>query len=308
MTRTRNARKMIWESFERGAAGDLDDRSPITRAVCDITTTYVDTNVTCDRLDGSQSTNTCNLSSVRRSVDPHYHGNWTILDVVIPSFTKLVALFPAGVVYPLTNMFPSAETSGGLQPALGYFIDPFHAVGLTSSNMHIGPKTVDRKSFETRLAQLFNSVLYLGISPSAFTGSPNMTEITAEGNEIKDSPITLAAQNTHLQNVVRCNRPWLVVLIVSSVVIFCFALAGAYLHMITLAPDLLGSVCVALLQNKIEGVTGSTTWSSDQWSKNLRDTKLYLGDVQPDADVGCIALTTSAQEVAPSSIKGRLFN
>ncbi|KAJ5121272.1 uncharacterized protein N7515_009233 [Penicillium bovifimosum] len=307
MTRTRNARKMIWESWAPGYAGAITDRSPITRAICDLTTTYVDANVTCGSLDGHDSTNTCNLSSARRSVDSHFHSNWTVLDVVFPGDEKLPPHYPGGILYILTNMFPHAEGTGGLQPVLEYFVDPFHAVGKFDSDWRLAPDTIDRQVFETRFAQLFNSVLYLGISPSAFTGSFNITDIEGKDSEIQDSPVKLTAQNIRNQDVVKCNRPWLAVLIISSLVIFCFALVGAYLHIVTIAPELLGSVSVALLRNKIEGVTGSSTWSSDEWSKNLQDTKLYLGDVQPDADVGCIALTTSAQDVPAASVKGRLY-
>ncbi|OQE10439.1 hypothetical protein PENVUL_c004G09470 [Penicillium vulpinum] len=308
MTRTRNARKLVWESWDRGYANSVTNRSPITRAICDLTTTYVDVNVTCESLAGSQSTNTCNLSSTRRSVDTtHFHKNWTIFDVNLPGDPKLPVRYNQGFMYILTTLFPHAEQNGGLEPIIGYFIDPYHAVGNFFGENLMSPETTTPKIFGTRLSQLFNSVLYLGISPSAFTGSVNMTQITRKQSQIKDIPIKLAAQNIHLQKVVRCNRSWLAVLIVSSVVIFCFALVGAYLHIITIGPDLLGSISVALLQNKTEDIVGSSTWSSDEWSKNLRDTKLWLGDVQPEADFGCLAITTVAQDVPPGSIKGRLY-
>ncbi|KAJ5807339.1 hypothetical protein N7447_010795 [Penicillium robsamsonii] len=307
-TRTRNARKLVWESWDRGNGGGYGaSQSPITRAICDLTTTYVDSNMTCESLDGSQSTNTCSLSSARRSVDvSHFHKNWTIFDFKFPGDSALPIGYNQGILYMLTSIFPQAEQSGGLEPIIGYFIDPFHAIGKPSGDDIMSPETTTAKAFGMRLSQLLNSVLYLGISPSAFTGSVNMTEI--ENGPISHSPIQLKAKNTHLLDIVRCNRPWLTVLIISSVVIFCFALVGAYLHIITIAPDLLGSISVTLLQNKIEGIVGSSTWSSDEWSKNLRDTKLWLGDVQPDADVGCLALTTTAQDVPPGSIKGRLYH
>jgi hypothetical protein len=237
MTRTRNARKLIWESWDRGYAGPEKHRSPITRAICDITTTYVDANATCESLDENQSTNTCNLRSARRSVDTsHFHKNWTVFDVNISGDIKLPKGYNNGLFELLTTMFPHMDENGGLQPLIGYFIDPFHAVGSFFGESLMSPETTTAKVFETRLSQIFNSVLYLGISPSAFTGSVNMTQITQKGSTIKDTPFKFAAKNTHLQNIVRCNRPWLAVLIISSVVIFCFALVGAYLHIITIAP------------------------------------------------------------------------
>ena len=309
MKRTRNARKLIWESWDRGYAGPVKHRSPITRAICDITTTYVDANVTCESLDENQSANTCNLRSARRSVDTsHFHKNWTVFDVNSPGDLQLAKGYNIGLFQLLATLFPHMDENGGLQPLIGYFIDPFHAVGNFFGDNLMSPQTTTTKVFETRLSQLFNSALYLGISPSAFTGSVNMTEITMKASTIKDTPFKLTAENTHLKHIVRCNRPWLAVLIVSSVVICSFALVGAYLHIITIAPDLLGSISVALLQNKTEGIVGSSTWSSDEWSKNMRDTKIWLGDVQPEADVGCLALTTVPQDIPPGAIKGRLYH
>ncbi|KAI2702119.1 hypothetical protein DTO012A7_930 [Penicillium roqueforti] len=308
MTRTRNARKLVWESWDRGYAGAIDDRSPITRAICDITTTYVDSNVTCESSGGIQSTNTCNLSSVRRSVDEsHFHKNWTVFDLNLPGDPELPKSYNYGLLDILTTLYPYVEQNGGLQPLIGYFIDPYNPVVDFFGENLMSPKTTTPKVFGTRLSQIFNSMLYLGISPSAFTGSVNMTKITQKGSQIKNTPVKFMAKNTHLQNIVKCDRPWLAVLIVSSVVIFCFALVGAYLHLITIAPDLLGSISVVLLQNKIEGIVGSSTWSSDEWSKNTRDTKLWLGDVQPETDVGCLALTTVAQDVPAGSVKQRLY-
>jgi hypothetical protein len=40
--------------------------------------------------------------------------------------------------------------------------------------------------------------------------------------------------------------------------IFSIAVMAAYLHIKTIAPDLLGSISVALLQNKTDGIIGSS--------------------------------------------------
>lgn len=66
---TRDARKLIWESFN--IDGTEDDQ--YTRAECELHTTYVDVNMTCV---GS----TCSPASVRRSPQPPRDGNWTVFD------------------------------------------------------------------------------------------------------------------------------------------------------------------------------------------------------------------------------------
>ena len=89
--------------------------------------------------------------------------------------------------------------------------------------------------------------------------------------------------------------------------IFICALTGAYLRIITLSPDILGSISLALLHNKTRGIDGSSTWSSDEWARNLRESKLYFGDGEPGAEAGRIALATSLQDLRVGSINGRNY-
>lgn len=282
---TRNARKLIWESRL-----DL-----WTRAKCDLTTTYVDANVTCtESVSGSSSASTCNLSSARRSPSPQFNTNWTVLDIVNhgPDAKAVLNI--------LTGLFPYAQLSGGKQPVPIYITDPYHAVGSFDTSMQT--YSVGREVFETRLSQLLNSILYMGINPAAFTGSFNSSSI-----QLKGSPLNFTAKNTIQQELVRCSRPWLGMLIVASLAIFVFALIGAFLRVSTLTPDILGSISVALLQNRIRGIVGSSTWDSDTWARGLRNTKIYLGDVEADAEYGSIALATSKLDVNVGLISGRMY-
>jgi hypothetical protein len=81
-------------------------------------------------------------------------------------------------------------------------------------------------------------------------------------------------------------------LITASLGIFLLALICTILHIMTFAPGVLGSVSAVFLNNIIKGVIGSSTWSSDDWAICRKDEKLYLGDVEPAAEVDCIALAT----------------
>lgn len=285
---TRNARTLVWESFMYNSSGGSESFL-WTQAKCDLTTTYVDANVTCtESSSGSSSASTCNLSSARRSLTPQFNSNWTVLDIAGGTHDA------ADVLNLLTGLFPSAQLSGGLQPVLAYFTDPYHAVGFGS----LAPiYTAGQKVFETRLAQLLNSILYIGIDSRTFTGSFQPDE----------NALNLTGITTLQQEVVRCNLPSLGVLIVASLAIFICALLGAYLRIITHTPDILGSISLVLLHNKTRGVAGSSTWSSDEWARNLRESKLYLGDVEPGAEVGRIALATSLQDLHVGSIKGRNY-
>ncbi|KAI3336312.1 hypothetical protein HD806DRAFT_473305 [Xylariaceae sp. AK1471] len=77
---------------------------------------------------------------------------------------------------------------------------------------------------------------------------------------------------------------------------FLCALAGAILRLVTITPDVLGSISVALLHNKVEGMTGLSTWSSSTWARDLKDTRLSLADVNPGGEVGRISLASSTAQ------------
>ncbi|KAJ5735881.1 uncharacterized protein N7483_001006 [Penicillium malachiteum] len=293
-TGTRYARKFVWESADGYFINNGINPDLYTQATCDLTTTFVDVNVTCT---GSSSSNsagsTCTLSSVRRSPTPPADGNWTVLDLGGDSYSYREDA--NAVLTVITELFPDAQLGGGQQPIISYLIDPISAVG---NYQGTSVYSVGRSVFETRIGQIFNAALYLGISPSAFTGSYNDSSDLPSGGRL-----SLNATVTTQHDVVRCSRGWLGVLIIASFGIFVFALMGAILRIMTLSPDVLGSVSAIFLNNRITGITGASTWSSDEWTRHLKDEKLYLGDVEPTAEVGCIALATSSDDVPVGQIK-----
>ncbi|KAI1753883.1 hypothetical protein F4782DRAFT_529301 [Xylaria castorea] len=290
-TETRDARKFVWESF-------MEDNTYF-RAECDLTTTYVDSNVTCSRASpggssGGSSGSVCGVSSARRSVTATIDGNWTVFDIDFPEDAD-------SVLQLITGLFPYAQLSGGVQPVLGYVVNPYAPF---SSDPDLILDT-DRPTFEIRLAQIFNTVLYLGISPTAFTGAFNASDPLQQANAINMTGMTVVSHE-----VVRCNSAWFAVLVVASFVLFLCALAGAILRLVTITPDVLGSISVALLHNKTQGVVGSSTWSSSRWGREAKDTRLCLADVNPGGDVGCIALASSTAEgvlISRVAEKGRQY-
>ena len=92
---------------------------------------------------------------------------------------------------------------------------------------------------------------------------------------------------------------WLGMLIAASLAAFFVALLSALLRTVTLAPSILGHTSIIFLPNKIESAHGNSTWSSDTWAKEFWSLRLLLGDVQPEAQAGRIALTTYKNDVKP---------
>lgn len=270
----RPARRLVWES-------------ELTHAECSLTTTFVDVNMTCTgSLSGSSSGSFCDPHAVRRSVNPPFHGNWTGFDLGVP-------IISLSIIDMLITLFPTARTTGARDPVIDYLSQPFDAIrgyGVVAPVYTIGAST-----FQLRLAQLLNTILFVGIDARGFTGSFNSTKTDPPYENL----IEVTAATTMQGDTVSCNMAWLGLLIAASLAAFFVALFSAFLRTKTLAPSVLGHPSIILLPNKIEGVHGSSTWASDTWAKKFGGLKLFLGDVQPEAPVGRIALTNEKSEFRP---------
>ncbi|OBR11465.1 hypothetical protein CH63R_03761 [Colletotrichum higginsianum IMI 349063] len=309
--RVPNARKLIWESNYLLDNYDYEKIPPvISRAECDMTTTHTETQVTCiESLSGDSSGSICNPRAVRRSPNPPFHGNWTVFDKSYGT--------DAPVLESLTNLFPLLAFSNFTrQPVLVYLTNPFRAVG----GDDLGPvyNTTDRATFELSLAQIFNSILYVGIDGPTFTGSFNRSDPdrgtrsshyngSTRGGEY-DHMLNITGDVTSRHDVVYCDRAWLGVLIISSLAAFLCAIAGAVLRMMTLTPDVLDSTSIALLHNRVGGLEGSSGWLSDEWVRHFKDARLRLGDVEPAAEVGRIGLATLDDGAVGVVKSGRYYN
>jgi hypothetical protein len=270
------SRKLVWESYSGS--------NSFTRAECELTTTFVDANASCTgSSSGSSSGSECNLSSVRRSTNPPFPRDWTVLDIGWQ-------LTVDGILSTFGHMFPNAEIGGNTEPVIQYLLDPYHAVG--GSGDPKATYTIGRSTFELRLGQLLNTLLYAGISPTGVTGS---------FDESQDPALNLTALTTVQKDVIRCNKTWLGVLVFASFVTFVCALVTAFVRTMTIAPDVLGSISVAVLDNKVKGLGGSSAWSSSTWAKENQHRTIQLGDIAPHGNVGKIALVTPdwGGEIAP---------
>ncbi|KAI1737133.1 hypothetical protein F4680DRAFT_460666 [Xylaria scruposa] len=261
-TETRDARKFVWESL-------MDDNAYF-RAECDLTTTYVGSNVMCS---GASSRSVCSVSSVRLSTAATIDGNWTIFDIFFAKDAQ-------SALQLITGLFPYAQLSGGIQPVLGYVVNPYAPFSPDPN----GILNTDHTTFEIRLAQIFNTVPYLGISPTAFTGAFNASDPSQEANAINMTGITVVSHK-----VVHYHPAWFAILVVASFVLFLCALAGATLRLVTITPDVLGSISVVLLHDKTQGVVESSTWASSRWGREAKDTRLCLSDVNPEGEASWVA-------------------
>ncbi|KAM7215420.1 ribosomal protein S2, conserved site [Rhypophila decipiens] len=272
-----NARKLVWESQSHMVESDTQ---AFTRAECHLSTTHLDANVTCAgkvTQGGSSSGSICDVISVRRSLSPPFPRNWTVLDLSGTPLGTENVLSLLAAAYSLCSL----TCTNPFKASMGSLMD-----GKTPALY-----TIDSTVFQTRLEQMLNSLLYLGISvKGAFTGDFNRTK---EIETVRQQPaqvvpvLNLTGITTTQQNVVRCHWAWLSLLLLSSSVMFLCALAGLVLRAVTLAPDVLGSMSMILLSNRIEGVAGggSSAWSQEKWARMFKDKRLFLGDAEPGAEL-----------------------
>ncbi|CZR58158.1 uncharacterized protein PAC_08049 [Phialocephala subalpina] len=273
---TRDARKLIWESFNI----DGTENNQYTRAECELHTTYVDVNMTCV---GS----TCSPASVRRSPRPPRDGNWTVFDFGNGWLDQ------RGFLSLWSEFFPNVVVSAGLVPMISYIVDPYNAI--TSQNT-TNTYLVGRTVFEMGLAQMLNAQLVIGISPSDITGgfNPARTNTTLFGDRIMDISATTLVE----QDIVHCDRNWLGVLVFTSLTLFLVAVAAAILRLTTLVPDILGTLSLGMLDNQCRNLAGNSTWSGNERAVKMRKAKVRLGDVRPDSKVGQIALAFPSESAA----------
>ncbi|RFU25800.1 hypothetical protein B7463_g10535, partial [Scytalidium lignicola] len=277
----RDARKLIWQSF------NFSEEAGISHAECDLRTTYVDVNMLCDG-------NTCSPTSVRRTPQPPRDGNWTVFDFMGGTISV------SGFVILLANLFPKAAESFGYSPTVSYLANPYNAVTVENTT---SVALIEKPLFEMRLAQLLNAELLLGIDPAQLTGSfdPLATKFTYTTKNI-------TATTAVAEDIIRCNRAWLGVLIIASSTLFLLAFVAAVLRFITLVPDILGTLSLGMLANKCQQLEGNSSWSGVQRAVTLKNVKMRLGDINPGQEVGRIALAAPLENVAVTRVqKGRLY-
>ncbi|CAK7208753.1 hypothetical protein SBRCBS47491_000198 [Sporothrix bragantina] len=298
---TRAPRKLVWESFSQD--------NIYTQVECDVTTTHVDANITCTSSGtGLSADSSCYATHVRRSVDPATaNSNWTVFDFGFMGD-------PGATIQLITQAFPNAAHSGFSEPTVVYMAYPYDAMDtMNGASTDMPTYRVDRPTFEMRLAQILNSVLYLGLEwTGTMTGAFNATQVRIDapttGINVTTNILTADAINTNVHQVVFCSRPWLGVLITTSLVLFIMALIGAALRLLTIVPDVLESITLSFLHHQTDGIVGASVWSSSEWARRNRLKRLFFGDVEPTGEVGRLALSTvgNPRPVGPIQV-GRVY-
>ncbi|RSL61730.1 hypothetical protein CEP54_006127 [Fusarium duplospermum] len=275
----RPARVFLWESRTFTAKGH-------SYAECHLYTTYVDVKMHCQGV-------SCSPISVRRSPKPPRHANWTVLDMK-ENFDQ-----PEGFITLFASMFPKFNNNGGQTPTVMYFVEPFNA--LSAKNL-TQPAALPRETFETRLSHLINTELLLGIRAGDVAGG--LTE-----ENVNNLSVSVVMRDTYTRvELVQYNTLWLTVLLVSSTVLFGVAMAAIVVRFKIMVPEVLGSLALGMLDNRCDDIKHSSFMSGDDKMAKMKEVTVILGDVEPHAEVGRIALAAPMEDVVVGKVqKGKFY-
>lgn len=210
----------------------------ITNATCSLTTSFVEADIQCHHSD-------CGVKRLRRIVRPMYITALTVLDGVGPTGGIDFYIPQMSFFQTFVNATNTAWTSKMVYKRYGtpieyYFTNP-GAPYLDVMSVAVNPPriwTLSDEIFSQRLSQLLNTFWIANIAPIAFTGSVEFRKNASSQTEGKPVAVDAEGKFTPDVFVLRANRAWLAVLVVSSIAMLLAAFAAAYLGALRRGPDI----------------------------------------------------------------------
>ncbi|KAM0380492.1 hypothetical protein ACHAPK_001096 [Fusarium culmorum] len=256
--------------------------------ICDMSNVYVDVDIKCDRPRAFE-TMVCQALSVRHS---RGHGvsipstnmttnRGTAPGAFISALPWLTHSFHPGVKSPFENYLTD--------PALGMEDDLTGGFGITTEFTRLPLKV-----FAQRLALVINTAMRVSYyAPAVLSfGNINMTEmedrmpgIYAIQYKNTTGDFTTSEERYQVQKI------WMAIYIFSLILMGISILVTVSLSLATRAPDFLTSIS-ALTRDSvhINVPAGGSTYCGDERATLLKNRRLKIRDVQPDEDIGYVAL------------------
>ncbi|KAH6981797.1 hypothetical protein BKA56DRAFT_584514 [Ilyonectria sp. MPI-CAGE-AT-0026] len=272
----------------------------ITNATCSLTTSFVEADIECHHSD-------CGVKRLRRIVQPKYLTALTVLDGVGPTGGIDFNIPQMSFFQTFVNATNTAWTSKMVYKRYGtpieyYFTNP-GAPYLDVMSVAVNPPriwTLSDEIFSQRLSQLLNTFWIANIAPIAFTGSVEFSKNASSQIEGKPAAVDAEGKFTPDVFVLRANRAWLAVLVVSSITMLLAAVAAAYLGALRRGPDILDYTTSIIRDNPYVDIAdinkNSMEDGSDQM-KRLKNIRVCLGDVTPAQEKGHVAFATVGEAV-----------
>lgn len=288
-------------------------KEQLTKAECMINMSYVEAQVHCEG-------RSCAATSVRPSSDPKIHaapgGNRSSLlnstvftglnsgrnllsSNAINSFWQSLAVATNPSIACGTNTCPTSAIEN-------YLADPL-SVGRTPGDGNPLLWQVEERAFSRRMTQLINTYWIYSIAPYAIYESinPNTSTLLYDNYNI-DRDLA-----THYEpfTAIKCDHFWLAILLISSAVLFTAAVISVILSLCRRGPDILDNFSSILRYNKdLPLPSHSSMDNSSDINRLLGNTRVRLGDVSPEEEVGCVGFALEDEVVRSTKLKsGRLY-
>ncbi|EME46214.1 hypothetical protein DOTSEDRAFT_70257 [Dothistroma septosporum NZE10] len=263
----------------------------VSKASCQLTTTYVEAAVYC------ASSDNCSVVAMRESLLDHPKPALSQLDGIAPSWNltsnmtqaqrhAIPELFFSGFMNASGNL---TQDTNGLSPIECYFMhpeDPYQCS--TDATGQYALYTIGDELFSTRFTQLLNTYWMANVAPYSMTGSftPN--------NTFEGSIAATTSGQIRIETIVlRCNVPFMIILVAISIALCLAGMATAYLDATRRGPDILDNFASSLRYNPYVHVeAGSGMDDGLKRTRRLRSTFVQLGDVRPEDPVGVVAVGT----------------
>ncbi|QPC79977.1 hypothetical protein HYE68_010729 [Fusarium pseudograminearum] len=261
--------------------------------VCDIVTSYVDVDVGCKRLSSTDDLN-CQADRIRRTRDPEDSTYLTDLSYE-PVSSRLVYEMP------FTTATYSMHLSSLLEQYIHEPLSTFDAASQFASEL-------SQALFEARFATALNTFLMASYNSIILTGTDSSIGYNVDkyvkftyqnGNDRWQN--TTATWTEFRGNIYVIDVAWFCTFIISTVILLVCAIVNVLIRQLILAPDFLDSIDGLTRDStfvKIPSescITGSGVSSKDRLQAT-KDIRVQIRDVEPDGDVGRIALTTDTTD------------
>lgn len=252
-----------------------------TKAICTIQTTYVELSVSCDSWE-------CAVREERQSTLPHPPAAYTGLDscngiVTMAAFNWYTASF-SKIISGVHSSQPTAVQA--------YFINPEYPFNISAIYALPGLYGVGNQSFAISLGQMLNTYWIASVgTESLVLGHP--VDFTGLSSLSADSTyFSYAASDVTInEEVLVCNRGWLIALIIATLAMFLAAVVKMFVDLKIWIPQLSMNVSTATRNNPaFAQPQGGSVLSDRARSRLLKDIKVRFGDLVPGEQVGQLAI------------------
>lgn len=254
--------------------------------ICNISTSYVDVEVECVRLDDLSDLK-CQATRIRRSKGVKFstlHSDLSRYEVA------------AGILYEMPSI---TATYDHQSPSVleKYIRNPPTAFALEEDDINFRwgacYKDVPKRMFEARLTTALNTFIMASYNYTVLTGTDGTSldqrndmwqNVTATWTEYTDPVYTL-----HIG--------WYCISVVSTLILLACTFSNTLIRQIIIAPDFLDSVDGLIRDSPFVKITDeasdiSTAVSARDRINFTKDMQIQIRDIQPDEDVGKIAITS----------------